>query len=247
MTPSANFPTFMSFCNYVLLSFYIMKRFIRNGSGGSTTTLALRDVKLSNSLMFYFFAAILDVEANFLVITAYNYTSITSIMLLDCFTIPSSMVLSMYFLRAKYQVRHIGGILICLSGLGCIVASDIRRDGEMSNAIVGDILCLFGSFLYACSNVLQEKVVKSQDREEYVGMLGVCGSCIALVQWLATDLAPMQQAKWDIETILYLAGFVCCLYCMYINTSLFLQGTFTLRFVYYPIFNTYHSLLHVSR
>ena len=49
----------------------------------------------------YLLAAVLDCEANFLVLEAYNYTSITSVMLLDCFTIPCAMVLSAIFLKCR--------------------------------------------------------------------------------------------------------------------------------------------------
>jgi solute carrier family 35 protein F1/2 len=42
---------------------------------------------------FYLLLAIADVEANFLVVKAYQYTTITSVMLLDCFSIPCVMVL----------------------------------------------------------------------------------------------------------------------------------------------------------
>lgn len=51
----------------------------------------------------YALLALVDVEANYLVVTAYQYTTITSVMLLDCFTIPSSMVLSHFFLQAKVR------------------------------------------------------------------------------------------------------------------------------------------------
>ena len=51
----------------------------------------------------YALIALADVEANFLVGTAYQYTSITSIMLLDCFAIPCAMGLSYWFLGAKVR------------------------------------------------------------------------------------------------------------------------------------------------
>ena len=35
-----------------------------------------------------------DVEANFLIVKAYEYTTITSVTLLDCFTVPCVVVLS---------------------------------------------------------------------------------------------------------------------------------------------------------
>lgn len=47
--------------------------------------------------------ALADVEGNFLVVCAYKYTSISSAMLLDCFTIPVVMLLSAVFLNAKVR------------------------------------------------------------------------------------------------------------------------------------------------
>ena len=57
----------------------------------------------------YVFAAVIDVYGNFLIIMAYNYTTITSIMLLDCFTIPVAMVLSYTFLGCQYNAYHMLG------------------------------------------------------------------------------------------------------------------------------------------
>lgn len=52
--------------------------------------------------------AFADVEGNFLVVCAYKYTSISSAMLLDCFTIPVVMLLSALFLNAKvHMFAHI--------------------------------------------------------------------------------------------------------------------------------------------
>jgi len=90
--PTANFPTFMNFLNYLLLSVYMIKRVVKI-SYCRIVVSPLSEITLSNPMHIYAFAALLDVEANFLVLTAYNYTSITSIMLLDCFTIPCAMLL----------------------------------------------------------------------------------------------------------------------------------------------------------
>lgn len=49
----------------------------------------------------YMLLALADVQGNFLVVCAYKYTSISSAMLLDCFTIPVVMLLSKLFLHAK--------------------------------------------------------------------------------------------------------------------------------------------------
>lgn len=149
----SNFPTFQSFFNYALLSLYIFRASV--------------NVKALHVPWYYYaVAAVIDLEANFLVVKAYQYTSITSVMLLDCFTIPCAMILSRVFLKAQYNKWHIIGVCACLVGLVCIVLSDAQAsdDSDFPNAVLGDILCLCGAMLYATSNVLQEFLVKHHSR-----------------------------------------------------------------------------------
>ena len=70
--------------------------------------------------------------------------------------------LSYYY---RYTWKHLAGVLICLSGLACIVLNDYLNFSEddsasasSANPLIGDILCLLGAVLYASSNVLQEKL-----------------------------------------------------------------------------------------
>ncbi|KAJ0872229.1 putative solute carrier family 35 member SLC35F1/F2/F6 [Helianthus annuus] len=92
---------------------------------------------------YYLLLGLVDVEANYLVVKAYQYTSITSIMLLDCWSIPSVILLTWLFLKTKY------------SG---------------SNPIKGDFLVVAGATLYAVSNVSEEFFVKTADRIELMAM-----------------------------------------------------------------------------
>jgi solute carrier family 35, member F1/2 len=186
----------------------------------------------------YFLMALLDLEANVIVISAYNYTSITSIMLLDCFSIPCVMMISFCFLGARYRTQHIVGVVICLMGMGCIILSDSSSvddmgsdsgddsdDGPSSkNAVKGDILCLIGTSLYALSNVLQEAMVKTKDRIEYLGMLGLFGTLISVVQTSIFERDKLlHDVEWGVATISFTAGVVLCLFFMYRNTSAFLK------------------------
>jgi solute carrier family 35 protein F1/2 len=84
-------------------------------------------------------------------------------------------------------------------------------------------LTLAASALYACSNVLQEKLVKFNDREEYMGVVGAFGMLIAALQGSIVDLPGMRSAKFTPQVVASLAGFVSCLFFMYTNTSSFLQ------------------------
>ncbi|WIA08937.1 hypothetical protein OEZ85_008354 [Tetradesmus obliquus] len=70
--------------------------------------------------------ALIDVEANVLVVKAYQYTSLTSVTLLDCFTIPAVMLLSWLVLHSRYRPGHFLGAALCVSGLAVLVLGDAR-------------------------------------------------------------------------------------------------------------------------
>ncbi len=120
----------------------------------------------------YILISIADVEANYLVVKAYEFTSITSIMLLDCFTIPCVMVLSRILLKRRFYWTHIAGVIICVVGIVVLVIGDyifVEPHEDVgwtwSRALLGDALCIGASICYAISNVAQEFVMK---REELV-------------------------------------------------------------------------------
>lgn len=189
-------------------------------------------------MIWYIISAILDVEANFLVILAYNYTSITSVMLLDCFTIPCAMFFSYICLGCTYRYKHIIGIIICLFGLSCIIINDSlqpqQQQQQVDNPVLGDILCLCGAILYAASNILQEFLVKFHNREEYLGKLGIFGIIIAFIQFMIIDFPSIETNNnnniFTLTIILTMIGFILCLNFMYINTTIFLQSNDAILF-----------------
>ena len=95
---------------------------------------------------------------------ALHYRSVT---LLDCFTIPMTVLLSAALLGATYRRGHYAGAAICVAGLALLVLTDRGSGGSggagggggggISGAVLlGDSLVLLGASLYAVSNVLQE-------------------------------------------------------------------------------------------
>jgi solute carrier family 35 protein F1/2 len=151
----------------------------------------------------YLLLSFVDVEANYfgkhltlapvsliiVVVKAYQYTSITSVMLLDCFTIPCVMVLSRIFLKATYSKKQYIAVALCLSGLFVLVVSDYFYNPKDSGSkpILGDICCLLGAFLYAVSNVGEEVLVKKNGRSEWLSMIGVGGTVISGIQLYVFD------------------------------------------------------------
>jgi solute carrier family 35, member F1/2 len=237
---NSNCPILLSLLNYTLLSTYLLRLYWRHHhpqpfhpETPSKPSIPVGAMKLSQPYWVYFLIGLIDVEANIIVNSAYNYTSITSIMLLDCFSIPCVMLLSVFFLHAQFNRSHYYGVLICLAGMGCIIltdtyfnrnASDDDEETVASNPLKGDILCLIGTCLYATSNVIQEKLVKTNDRMEFLGMLGINGFCIGIVQFFAMELHRFQSITWSYEVILYTMGYSLCLFFMYSNTSSFLTS-----------------------
>ena len=67
--------------------------------------------------------AVADVEGNFLVVTAFKFTTITHVQLLDCFTVPCVIVLSYFFLKCRYNVWQHAGAAACVTGDAPLPAS----------------------------------------------------------------------------------------------------------------------------
>lgn len=131
------------------------------------------------------------------VVKAYQYTSITSVMLLDCFTIPVALGLTWFFLKTKYNWRHLLGVGLCLAGLGILVYDDAVKNGSNTagvNPLLGDLLCLLAATLYAISNVGQEATVKKFSREEFLAMVGLYGTVINGVQLFVEALE-----RWELQ------------------------------------------------
>lgn len=244
---NANFPLLMSLGNYGLLSIFLIRYYFRQKTPHEEQGIVIKvdlleddDTNKSSetnhiqvSKWIYLVAAILDVEANFLVIEAYNYTSITSVMLLDCFTIPCAMALSYFFLGCRYKWKHGIGTVLCLAGLICIVINDVLNVGDddgHSNALMGDILCLSGAILYATSNVMQETLVKFHDRDQYLGCMGGFGVIIAFIQFMIIDFPQVQETTFTLHIVGSMIGFVMCLFFMYISTSSYLQASDAILF-----------------
>lgn len=228
--PSTNFPLLMNMLNYALLSTYMIRLHYCTPNNIMINEEPLNQQE-KKSRYWYMGASILDVEANYLVLLAYNYTTITSVMLLDCFTIPCAMILSYLFLDCRYTYKHIGGTLVCLSGLACIIINDsIHNTGRGKNPVLGDIFCLCGAVLYASSNVLQEHLVKFHGRNEFLGYLGGYGMILAFIQCMIIDLPGMLKADFTVEVVLCICGFVICLFLMYTNTSALLQHSDAILF-----------------
>ncbi|XP_064082131.1 solute carrier family 35 member F2-like isoform X3 [Macrobrachium nipponense] len=199
-------PAAVSFINYVLLCLvYTTWLACRSGEGSLLRVVRTKGLK-------YFVLAAIDVEANYLVLRSYQYTSVTSVQLLDCFVVPVVLASSWCFLKVRYKLVHVLGVGLCLLGVGCLVWANVE-DGKATipgaERLLGDMLCLGGAALYGISNVAQEYVVKTYDSVEFLGMMGLFGSLINGIQLLVRAILERNDVgsvRWDTWPVLALVG-----------------------------------------
>ena len=182
--------------------------------------------------------AVFDVEGNYLIVKAFQHTSMTSVMLLDCFAIPCVLLLSKFALGARFTWVHLVGAGACVVGAALCIGSDVlpRPWGAGAGAIhlaptphplVGDALCLAGAALYAASNVMQEHLVRDLPTPgAFLGRLGVAGFCVSVVQAVVLERRQIAEA-WttlasDPSANMYLALFVATMVALYVLTAEFM-------------------------
>ncbi|EOA25306.1 hypothetical protein CARUB_v10018620mg [Capsella rubella] len=184
-----NVPTSQTFLNYVLLAIIY---------GGM---MLYRRSEIKIKWYYYFLLALVDVEANFLVVKAYQYSSLTSVMLLDCWAIPCVLVLTWLFLKTKYRLMKISGVVICILGVVMVVFSDVHAGDRAggSNPIKGDVLVIAGATLYAVSNASEEFVVKRNagDTIELMTFMGFFGAIISAIQISILERSELKAIHWS--------------------------------------------------
>uniref|UniRef100_H3CDI6 Solute carrier family 35 member F2 n=1 Tax=Tetraodon nigroviridis TaxID=99883 RepID=H3CDI6_TETNG len=205
-------PMLQSFLNYVLLLLvYTTLLSTRKGDQNIGQVLRTKWWK-------YLIMGVADVEANYTVVKAYQFTSLTSIQLLDCFVIPALMLLSWVILKTRYRPVHFVAVLVCLLGVGAMVGADIlagRDQGSAQDVMLGDGLVLLSAVLYAVSNVCQEHTVKKQSRVEFLGMMGLFGTLISGVQLAAVEAGPVAAVQWDLHVVVLFAVYVFSMVALY--------------------------------
>ncbi|KAI3977801.1 hypothetical protein MKX01_040546 [Papaver californicum] len=208
-----NAPTSQSFANYVLLA--IVYGSIR----------IYQKKKLQTKWYYYLLLALFDVEGNFLVVKAYQYTSLTSVMLLDCWTIPCVILFTWLFLKTKYRLRKFVGVAVCVAGLVLVVFSDVHAADRAggSHPIRGDLLVIAGATLYGVTNTSEEFLVKNVDRVEVMAMLGLFGAIISAIQIAILERKELKAIHWSAGALLPYSGFAAAMFLFYSTVPILLQ------------------------
>ena len=179
------------------------------------------DTPVTRSTARYAALALIDTQANYLIVKAFQYTSLTSVTLLDCAAIPFSMALSRAALGGVYSRRHVLGGATSVMGLAILVLTDAYVRGANdagSNPALGDFIVLLAAFGYASSNVLQEAaLLDGASAVEVLAHVGGVGAVFSGIQCLALELDSLARlnATAGAAGIAELATFAVSLFAMY--------------------------------
>ncbi|KAF9582428.1 hypothetical protein BGW38_000221 [Lunasporangiospora selenospora] len=212
-------PTTQSFLNYFVLGVvYTSVTLYKEGLSGWLDIIRRR-------AKFYILFALIDVEGNYFVVKAYNYTSLLSAMLLDAWTIPCVVLLSVFFLRMRFVRYHYLGVFICMVGMAFLIWSDMvaGKDFPGSDYLKGDLFCLLGATLYALSNVGQEFLVRQRPMYEVVGQLGFWATIINGIQLAILERKEIATINWTPSVVGYIIGFDIAMFIMYSVSPILLR------------------------
>uniref|UniRef100_A0A0V0J3X1 Solute carrier family 35 member F1 n=1 Tax=Schistocephalus solidus TaxID=70667 RepID=A0A0V0J3X1_SCHSO len=193
----------------------------------------------------YFVAGTIDVHANWAIVSAYSYTNLTSVQLLDCLTIPTAMLLSRFCLKTRYGLIHVAGVFICLLGAGAMVGADYlaaaadagntssspdnsttqapsqSRLSPIGTVLLGDFLVILGAIGYGMSNVYQEYLVRRFGIIDYLSFASLTSTLWTVVHCLAWELPLMRQLAQRPDqsnlgaTLGCLAGYAAAMFILY--------------------------------
>ncbi|KAJ7556438.1 hypothetical protein O6H91_05G083700 [Diphasiastrum complanatum] len=208
-------PTAQAWSNYILLALIY---------GG---LVVYRRKKIEMPWYSFILLAFIDVEANYLAVKAYQYTSLTSVMLLDCWTIPFVIILTWLLLKTHYSIGHFVGVGICVLGLVLVIFSDVHASDRSGgkNVLLGDMLVFGSSILYAISNVSEEFLVKHVEQVELVACLSSFGAVISAFQLYMLEWHEIRRIHWTTGAILPFIGFAFSQFGFYTLVPILLQGS----------------------
>ncbi|KAK9068411.1 hypothetical protein SSX86_012524 [Deinandra increscens subsp. villosa] len=210
----ANSPVTLGFFGYLSLT-------VVNGS-----ILLYRRHELIIPWYWYALLAFFDVQGNYLFNSAYYFTSITSVALLDSWAVAWAILFTWLFLGTTYSLWQLLGATICGLGLCLVVLSDAGvGGGGGSNPLLGDILVIGATLFYALSNVGQEFCVKKNGGLEVYAMLGLFGMLFSVVEIVMFERKNLEAVTWSPELILTFVGYTATFLMLYNLAPLILQAS----------------------
>ena len=198
---SVSAPSFTIAITFLLLSLFLIPMYLRrkddsfdNGKQAHIFGIPLRAPPAVYSLI-----AAMEVQASFWTISAFRYTTLTSITLLDALSLPSAMILSRFYLKRRYIRVHLLGAAVCLAGVIVIMLadykSDIHPEGDpYPDKIVGDVYAFCGALMTGVIHVFSETLITDfSGPVEYLGVMGMFAFPFASVMSLLLERSEIAK------------------------------------------------------
>lgn len=165
----------------------------------------------------FFFLAFVDVQGNYFIVLAYEYTNMLSAALLDNFAIVIVVLLSFVFLHVRYHWSQYLGICVTVGGMALLIVSDrlTGKDYQATDPVKGDLFVLLAATCYGFSNTFEEFLVSERPLYEVLGMLGFWACIINGVQLAIFGRKDLENAKWTPQVGGYLTGFTLTMFLLY--------------------------------
>jgi len=207
-------PSFQTFFTYVFLNIIYTSYTLYRYGLAKWFNLVLKDGWKYAILGFF------DVLGNYFVVLAFRYTTLLSIQLILIWTIVVVVILSTLIMHVRYHFAQIIGIIVCIGGLGVLLASDHitgSNSGDFSrdDQIKGDLFALVGATCYGFSNTMEEFMSSKRPVYEVIGQLAFYGMIINGAIAGIFDRSDFQTAVWNGQVAAYLVGYTLCLVLFY--------------------------------
>eukprot|EP00892_Ulva_mutabilis_P002967 jgi/Ulvmu1/12671/UM094_0027.1 len=174
----------------------------------------------------YMLVSGIDVLSTGCVVKAFSLTSITSVTLLDSWTIPCVIILTALGFGQKYTVRQLASAALAVSGLAVLLLFDDRSDdGSFGRAstLMGDALVIAGATGYAVNSVLTEHILKTGDASELLGGIGCFGIIASAVLVPIAEYQAIAHVTWSWTLIVLLAAYGAALFLFSLGMPVLLQ------------------------
>ncbi|KAK9450661.1 uncharacterized protein V1518DRAFT_411371 [Limtongia smithiae] len=211
-----NIPAFQTLFNYVILNLLFTPYTIYRYGWKKYAQLLYKDCWK------FFILSFADVEGNYFVVKAYQYTSLLSAELLDNWAIAVVVILSFVFLKVRYHWSQYLGIVVCIAGMVLVVIGDLLTDKNYDAVAVvkGDMFVLLGATFYGISNTLEEFLVSERPIYEVLGQMGFWGMIINGTQAAIFERASIRDATWGSRIGGWFAGYTLALLVLYITAPI---------------------------
>ncbi|CAA0816386.1 Eukaryotic protein of unknown function (DUF914, partial [Striga hermonthica] len=143
------------------------------------------------SWYWYVLLALVEVHGNYFVNKAFQFTSITSVAILDCWTITWAIILTWIFLGTKYSAWQFFGAAVCLTGLCLVLLSYARSSGG------GGGVCCFTNVSFLFDRYIQEFCAKKNDLTEVIAMIGLFSMLVSASEIPVLERKALMSNNWS--------------------------------------------------